>query len=394
VSGSKSPRRNWSRRRRAGVSDPVSAPPFVFLDHNATTPLRPAVIAAMVAVLGEAGNPSSVHAQGRAARRRVEAARRQVADAIGLPPGGEIVFTSGGTEANHLALRGLKTPGRVLRSAIEHDCVRAAVPDAEPIPVTADGIVDLAALERLLRDGAAVVSVMAANNETGVIQPIADVVRLAHAAGALVHCDAVQIVGKAGFDMAALGVDLATVSAHKLGGPQGMAALALAPKVPVRALTTGGGQEKGYRAGTENVAGIVGFGLAIEAAVAELDAYGRLADLRDRLAARLVGIDPAAVVFGAQAPRVANTLSIAMPGVKAETQVMAFDLAGIGISAGSACSSGKVRTSHVLTAMGVAPELAAAAIRISLGRDTTDEEIRRMIEAWGELRTRTARSAA
>jgi cysteine desulfurase len=372
----------------------MPAPPFVFLDHNATTPLRPAVIAAMVAVLGEAGNPSSVHARGRAARRRVELARRQVADAIGLPPGGEIVFTSGGTEANHLALRGLKAPGRVLRSAIEHDCVRAAVPDAEPIPVTAGGIVDLAALERLLRDGAAVVSVMAANNETGVIQPIADVVRLAHAAGALVHCDAIQIVGKAGFDMAALGVDLATVSAHKLGGPQGMAALALAPKVPVRALTTGGGQEKGYRAGTENVAGIVGFGLAIEAAVAELDAYGRLADLRDRLAARLIEIDPAAVVFGAQAPRVANTLSIAMPGVKAETQVMAFDLAGIGISAGSACSSGKVRISHVLTAMGVAPELAAAAIRISLGRDTTDEEIRRMIEAWGELRMRTARSAA
>ena len=372
----------------------MPAPPFVFLDHNATTPLRPAVIAAMVAVLGEAGNPSSVHARGRAARRRVELARRQVAEAIGVPLGGEIVFTSGGTEANHLALRGLKAPGRVLRSAIEHDCVRAAVPDAEPIPVTADGIVDLAALERLLRDGAAVVSVMAANNETGVIQPIADVVRLAHAAGALVHCDAIQIVGKAGFDMAALGVDIATVSAHKLGGPQGMAALALAPKVPVRALTTGGGQEKGYRAGTENVAGIVGFGLAIEAAVAELDAYGRLADLRDRLAARLVEIDPAAVVFGAQAPRVANTLSIAMPGVKAETQVMAFDLAGIGISAGSACSSGKVKTSHVLTAMGVASDLAAAAIRISLGRDTTDEEIRRMIEAWGELRTRTARSAA
>jgi cysteine desulfurase len=184
------------------------------------------------------------------------------------------------------------------------------------------------------------------------------------------------------------------VSAHKLGGPQGMAALALAPKVPVRALTTGGGQEKGYRAGTENVAGIVGFGLAIQAAMGELDVYGRLAALRDRLAARLVAIDPAAVVFGAGVARVANTLSIAMPGVKAETQVMAFDLAGIGISAGSACSSGKVRTSHVLTAMGVAPDLAQSAIRISLGRDTTEQEIDRMIEAWGQLRARTARSAA
>ena len=368
--------------------------PFVFLDHNATTPLRPAVIAAMVAVLGEAGNPSSVHAQGRAARRRVETARRQVADAIGLPAGGDVVFTSGGTEANHLALRGVRVEGPVLVSAIEHECVRAAVPSAATIPVTADGVVDLMALERLLSKGAALVSVMAANNETGVIQPIAEVVRLAHAAGALVHCDAIQMVGKAPFDMAALGVDLATVSAHKLGGPQGMAAMALAPRIAVRALTTGGGQEKGYRAGTENVAGIVGFGLAIEAAVADLATYGRLEALRDRLAAALVALDPAAVVFGADAPRVANTLSIAMPGVKAETQVMAFDLAGIGISAGSACSSGKVRVSHVLTAMGVAPELAQTAVRISLGRDTADQEVDRMIEAWGALRTRTARSAA
>jgi cysteine desulfurase len=372
----------------------MTAQSFVFLDHNATTPLRPAVIAAMVDVLGEAGNPSSVHAQGRAARRRVETARRQVAAAIGLPAGGDIVFTSGGTEANHLALRGLKPEGRILRSAIEHDSVRAAVPDAIDIPVTPDGIVDLAALEQLLRDGAAVVSVMAANNETGVLQPIADVVRLAHAAGALVHCDAVQILGKAPFDMAALGVDLATVSAHKLGGPQGMAAVAFAPKVPLRALTTGGGQEKGYRAGTENVAGIVGFGVGIEAAAAELAAYGRLAGLRDRLAARLQEAEPAATLFGAAAPRVPNTLCIAMPGVKAETQVMAFDLAGIGVSAGSACSSGKVRASHVLIAMGVPPEVAATAIRISLGRDTTEQDIDRMAEAWMMLRTRTARSAA
>ena len=372
----------------------MSAQPFVFLDHNATTPLRPAVLAAMIDVLGEAGNPSSVHAQGRAARRRVEGARRQVAHGLGLPAGGEIVFTSGGTEANHLALRGLKAEGRVLRSAIEHDSVRAAIPDAAEIPVTADGIVDLAALERQLAGGAGLVSVMAANNETGVLQPIAEIVRLAHAAGALVHCDAIQIVGKAPFDMAALGLDLATVSAHKFGGPQGMAALALAPKVPVRALTTGGGQEKGYRAGTENVAGIVGFGVAIEAAVGDLDGYGRLAVLRDRLAARLIGLDPDAEAFGAGAPRVANTLSVAMPGVKAETQVMALDLAGIGVSAGSACSSGKVRTSHVLTAMGVAPDLAAAAIRISLGRDTTEAEIDRLIEAWAALRRRTNRSAA
>ncbi|GGF32068.1 cysteine desulfurase [Aliidongia dinghuensis] len=367
--------------------------PFVFLDHNATTPLRPAVIAAMVEVMGEAGNPSSVHAQGRAARRRVETARRQVAAAIGLPAGGEIVFTSGGTEANHLALRGLKAAGPVLRSAIEHDSVRAAVPDAALIPVTADGVVDLQALKRLLADGAALVSVMAANNETGVLQPIAEVVRLAHAAGALVHCDAIQIMGKAPFDMAALGVDLATVSAHKFGGPQGVAALAIAPKVPLAALQTGGGQEKGYRAGTENVAGIVGFGLAIAAAMAELDAYGRLAALRDRIAERLSALDPGAVAFGAAAPRVANTLSIAMPGVKAETQVMALDLAGIGVSAGSACSSGKVRTSHVLTAMGVAPELAATAIRISLGRDTTADDVERLIEAWAALRARSRQRA-
>jgi cysteine desulfurase len=362
---------------------------FTYLDHNATTPVRAAAAAAMAGVLAECGNPSSVHRAGRAARQHLEAARAAVARAIGLAASGTLVFTGGGTEANHLALSGTGC-ARVLRSAIEHDSVREGRPEAIEIPVEPGGTLDLAALAELLAaDRApALVSVMVANNETGVIQPIEAIVALAHGAGALVHCDAVQAIGKIGFDMAALGADLVSVSAHKLGGPPGVGALAIAPHVVLSARQRGGGQERGLRAGTENLPGIAGFGVAIEAALAELAAYQDRGTLRDAMETRLRAVEPSAVVFGADRPRLPNTSCVALPGVSAELQVMALDLAGVGVSAGAACSSGKVRPSHVLGAMGVGPDLARQAIRISLGRATGEADIDRLVAAWAALARR------
>jgi len=376
---------------RFGIGSGMSG--FVYLDHNATTPVRDVAASAMMAALASCGNPSSVHRAGRAARGRLMEARERVAAAIGLPKGGMLVFTSGGTEANHLALRAGQRA--VWHSAIEHDSVRAAVTDAAILPVGPDGILRLDS--SALGSAAAcrsLVSVMAANNETGIIQPIARVVAAAHGSGALVHCDAVQAIGKIPFDMAALGLDLVSVSAHKFGGPAGIGALAVAPGIDPAPLLTGGGQERGWRAGTENLPGIMGFAAAIEAAVAELDRYAELARLRDDLERRLGEAAPDAVFFrGARLP---NTSCVALPGVPAETQVMALDLAGIGVSAGAACSSGKVRPSHVLAAMGLPLDVARSAIRISLGRDTEAEDIDRCVAAWSDLahRTEGARRAA
>ena len=369
---------------------------FVYLDHNATTPVRAAAAVAMAETLRHVGNPSSVHRAGRAARQELEAARDKVARAIGLPAGGTLVFTSGGTEANALALAGTGRR-RILRSSVEHDSVRAAA-SAMEIPVTKDGLVDPATLGAMLAESGepALVSIMAANNETGVIQPIASLAAQAHAADALVHCDAIQAIGKIGFDMAALGLDLVSLSAHKFGGPPGIGALALAPGLHLAALQRGGGQERGMRAGTENLPGIAGFAAAIEAAVAEFDTFAKLANWRDAMERTLRGIEPDAVLFGAGVARLPNTSCVALPGVASELQIMALDLAGIGVSAGAACSSGKVRPSHVLEAMGTSPELARSAIRISLGRDTTELDIARLVEAWGTLarRHRAKRGAA
>jgi cysteine desulfurase len=273
-----------------------------------------------------------------------------------------------------------------LISAIEHDSIRAAGP-AETIPVTADGILDLDALAALLAKGGPV-SVMAANNETGIIQPIAEIVRIAHDHGALVHCDAIQALGKIGFDMGRLGVDLATVSAHKLGGPQGVGALAMTADIRIAARQRGGGQERGARAGTENLPGIAGFAAAAEAAVAELADHAALALLRDGMEAEATARLPMVRVFGAGLERLPNTSAMALPGVPAELQIIALDLAGVGVSAGAACSSGKVRPSHVLEAMGVAPDLARSAIRVSLGRGTTRDEIELFLDAWVELAER------
>jgi cysteine desulfurase len=359
-----------------------------YLDHNATSPVRPEVAAAMEAALALGGNASSVHAAGRAARRAVENAREAVAALVGAEPE-RVVFTGGGTEANNLALKGAGRE-RVLVSAIEHDSVLAAAPDAERIPVRRSGVVDLDALVRMLAgDGRpALVSVMLANNETGILQPVQDAARIAHAHGALFHCDAVQAAGK--ISVKDLGADLVTLSAHKLGGPQGVGALVLAHDIELRPLVAGGRQEGGFRAGTENVAGIVGFGVAAGLAMPEL------ASLRDRLEAEALRRAPEAVLLGAGEARLPNTSCIALPGIKAETQVIALDLDGVMVSAGSACSSGKVRASHVLEAMGAGPELAGSAIRVSLGWSSTQDDVECFLAAWAKLRERSRglRSAA
>jgi cysteine desulfurase len=305
----------------------------------------------------------------------------------------QVVFTSGGTEANNQALRSAQGP--VVVSAIEHDSVLAAVPDAARIPVDAEGRVDLAALEQMLAGLAPqLVSVMLANNETGVIQPVREVVEVARRDGARVHCDAVQAGGKLAIDMAALGVDLLTLSAHKLGGPQGVGALVVCEGVEPDALLRGGGQERRWRPGTENLPGIVGFGRACELALADADWRERTAALRDRLETRIAALAPAARVFGRSAERLPNTSCLSMPGVSNHTQLIEFDLAGIAVSTGSACSSGKVGPSHVLAAMGVGPDEAASAIRVSLGWASIPDDVERFVDAWGRLYVRTRRAAA
>ena len=358
----------------------------VYLDHNATSPLRPEAFDAMVEALATGGNPSAVHAVGRKARGLVDKARRQVAARIGALPA-EVIFTSGGTEANNMALAGAGRR-RVLISSIEHESVQRAVPDADVVPVDGEGVLDLAALERKLAasDEPALVSVMFANNETGVLQPMAEVVRIARRSGALVHCDAVQAAGKVPVDLHGIGIDFLSLAAHKLGGPTGVGALIVRAEAPFASSRFGGGQETNRRAGTENLSGIVGFGAAAEAA------GGLDATLRDRGEAALLAIAPRARVFGAGAKRLPNTTYISMPGVPAETQVMALDLAGVCVSAGSACSSGKVHRSAVLAAMGIEDAEAGSAIRISFGWNSQSGDIDRLIAAWRDLYIRVGKS--
>jgi len=374
-----------------------------YLDWNATAPLRPEARAAMLAALASAGNPSSIHAEGRAARAVVEEARRQVAALVGAEPR-NVFFTSGGTEANIMALTPALANGgdrlprdRLLVSAVEHPSVRCGgrFPTAavEEVAVGTDGRLDLAALEQRLdalgRAGARpLVSLMLANNETGVIQPVAEAAALVHVAGGLLHVDAVQAAGKIPCDIAALGADLMTLSAHKLGGPKGVGALIRRGEALHLAdpLIRGGGQERGARAGTENVAGIAGFGAAAADAGIALDQeHPRIAGLRAQLETGVKSISPTAVVFGAPVARLPNTTLFAVPGVRAETALIALDLDGIAVSSGSACSSGKVAASHVLAAMGVAPSLAAGAIRVSLGFSNTEEDVNSFLTAWNKL---------
>jgi cysteine desulfurase len=365
-----------------------------YLDWNATAPLRPEAAAAMAAALARCGNPSSVHRWGRTARQSVERAREAVAALVGAAPEG-VIFVSGGTEANHLALIGAGRE-RILVSAVEHSSVLEAVPRAERIVVDGNGIVDLARLDRQLAGDPrpAIISVMLANNETGIIQPVAEISELARAHGALFHCDAVQGAGKLRLDGALIGADLISLSAHKLGGPPGIGALVVTGTAEPTAMIRGGGQERGRRAGTENLPGIAGFAAAAEAAAAGIGDYERVHRLRDRLEAAALGAVPEALVIGADVGRLPNTTALAMPGVSAETQVIALDLEGVMVSAGAACSSGKVGPSHVLAAMGLPPVIAAATIRISLGWSTTEADIAHFLDAWTALSRRLSRRAA
>ena len=363
----------------------VSARTETYLDWNATTPLRPEAAAAMSEVLARCGNPSSVHRWGRAARQAIEQARFTVAALLDTPAEG-VVFVSGGTEANHLALLG-SGRDRVLVSAVEHDSVLRAAPEAERISVDCDGVVVLDTLDRLVAADPrpALVSVMLANNETGVVQPVAAIGAIARTHGALFHCDAVQAAGKITLDARTIGADFVTLSAHKLGGPPGIGALVVTGELELTPLLHGGGQERGRRAGTENLVGIAGFAAAAVAATEEIAVYDRVRALRDALESGLAAIAPDAVVLGAAAPRLPNTAAIAMPGVAAETQVMALDLDGVMVSAGAACSSGKVGPSHVLEAMGVGPDLVGSTIRVSLGWDSSEADVAHFLRAWTRL---------
>ncbi|MBI1205214.1 MAG: aminotransferase class V-fold PLP-dependent enzyme [Rhodopseudomonas sp.] len=366
-----------------------------YFDWNATAPLRPEARAAVLHALESGGNASSVHAEGRQARKLVEQAREQMARLVGAAAQ-NVIFTSGATEANGLALTpalevaGRKTArDRLFVSAIEHPSVLAGgrfdADAVETLPVTGDGVVDLEALAKALtRAERPLVSVMLANNETGVIQPVAAIADIVHAANGLLHVDAVQGAGRIDCDMAALGADLMSLSSHKLGGPQGVGALVCRSDIHIAApMIVGGGQERRLRAGTENVAGIAGFGAACVAANAARQAdAARMAALRDRFEAELKAITPRAVVFGAAAARLPNTSLFAAPGLNAETAIISFDLNGIAVSSGSACSSGKVQMSSVLVAMAVAPELARGAVRVSLGWTTSEADLELLLNAW------------
>lgn len=355
---------------------------MIYLDHNATTPLRPEARAALLAACDDAvGNPSAVHAAGRAARGRLESARAEVAAFAGAAPAG-VIFTSGATEANAQAVAdGLARHGRVLASAVEHPSILAQ-PGVIPLPVTTDGRLDLAALERALADGPALLCLMAVNNETGVIQPVVEAAGLCRAAGAALHCDAVQAAGRVPLAPVLAVADSLSLSAHKLGGPPGVGALILAdPRRPIAPLIQGGGQELRRRGGTENLPGILAFAAASRAAGGDLARQEVIAALRDRLEAEALAAAPGALVAGAGALRVANTSCLVRPGLPADLQVMRFDLAGIAVSAGSACSSGKVAVSPVLQAMGLGAA-AGCGIRISLGPGTTATAIDRFLEVW------------
>jgi len=363
----------------------------VYLDYNATAPVLPVVVDAVQKAMLAGGNPSSVHATGRGARQTVETARSQVAKLAGAKPS-SVVFTSGASEANVLALRGFPH-NRVLTSAIEHDSVMNAVPGAIPLPVTSDGMLDFDHLARSVEAGD-IVSVMAVNNETGVRQPIEEIASIVHKAGGRLHVDAVQAAGRIPLDFEGWGLAAMSLSAHKLGGPTGVGALIIDEALPLAAQTRGGGQERGRRGGTENTAGIAGFG-AVARYVDERrdDEAGRLTKLRDGMEREIIAAVGAIRVLGGDASRVANTSCLLLPGVPAEKQVMALDLDGFAVSAGSACSSGKVKASHVLTAMGLDANEAGSAIRISLGWKTTDAEVEAFVIAYSKMATRLLKSA-
>ena len=378
---------------------------MIYLDHNASTPIRPEAREAMLACLTDLhANPSSAHREGQRARAAIERAREQVAALVHALPD-EVVFLSGGTEGDHEALIGaawaVEARGRrVAISAIEHHAVHGAAEvlertgfSIEHLAATAEGFVDPRAVDLLPRD-VTVIALMLANNETGVIQPVAEVAERAAARGMRVHCDAVQAAGKIPIDACALGADYLVISAHKLGGPKGIGALIVRRGAPLEPLLRGSGHERGRRGGTENLAGIVGFGVAAEHAAAELDAEReRLIGLRARLETGLRDAAADVVIHGARAPRLPNTVNASFPGARSDHLLMALDARGVAVSAGAACASGAVEPSPVLSAMGVPRELAVSALRFSLGRTTTQDELERALALIAEA-VRAARSAS
>jgi cysteine desulfurase len=382
-----------------------------YLDHNATSPLRDEARRAMERALDVGGNPSSVHAAGRAARALLEDSRTAVADLVGARAD-DVVFTSGGSESNSLALfaavQGAAEAGeritRLFVSAVEHDSVRAGAEALaertaglrlETLPVSSDGVIDLEALRVALREGKgrALVAVMAANNETGVIQPLADVSRLRRESGALFLVDAIQAAGKTAISIETTGADYLSLSAHKLGGPHGVGALVVREGAPFATQITGGGQERGRRAGTENVAGIAGFGAAARVAMSEAGS-NRVRGLRDRFESALKRSVPDVIVFGEDASRLGNTSNFAIADIRAETSVMALDLDGVMVSSGAACSSGKVAPSHVLAAMGVPESIASCALRVSFGPTSNEADADAAIASLVKLRARARARAA
>jgi cysteine desulfurase len=383
--------------------------PPVYLDHAATTPVRPEVRDAMLPYLGEQafGNPSSPHQFGRTARAGLEQARRQLALALGAEPG-QVFFTSGGTEADNLAVVGAAlaardrgAPMEVAVSAIEHKAVIAGAHTVahlggaeETIAVGPDGVIDLAALDGTLARRPALVSVMWVNNETGVIQPVAEIGRRCRAAGVLFHTDAVQAFGNLPIRFADLPCDLLTVSAHKIGGAKGAGALLLRERRTIEPLIQGGSQQGGLRPGTENIAGAIGFGRAAELAVREQPEHAcRLAGVRNRLRERLVEGVPDLVVVGEGAERASHILNVCVPGGDSEALLMHLDLAGVAASSGSACTTGAVEPSHVLVAMRIPRDLALGALRFSLGRGTTEADVDRVAEVFPRV-VRKVRSLA
>lgn len=377
----------------------MTSPERVYLDHNASTPLRPAARSAAVAALDVTGNPSSVHAEGRRARAIIETAREQVAALVGAKPS-EVVFTSGATEANTAVMAaGWKA---ICVSAIEHDSVlapaRACGAKVIALPASTDGIVQLAEVADALvhaaqGGGRVLLSVMMANNETGVIQPVAEAAEFAKSLGIALHVDAVQGPGRVPVDFSTLGADTLTFSAHKLGGPRGVGALVVRDGVNLPSFIKGGGQERRRRGGTENVAGIAGFGAAAAEVKREHEAMQRVAVLRDKLEAGVLAATPDAMVVGRNAPRIGNTSCIALPGKSAETLVIRMDMEGIAISAGAACMSGKVGANSVILAMGLGESIARAAVRISLGPETTERDVAAFLTGWAKVASGAALAA-
>tara|TARA_B100001939_G_scaffold201813_4_gene173451 strand:+ start:3823 stop:4950 length:1128 start_codon:yes stop_codon:yes gene_type:complete len=370
----------------------------VYLDYNATAPVYPEVIEEVAKVLAEGGNASSVHAAGRAAKARLEKSRQIIADMLNCRPQ-MITFTSGGTEANNFALKASGAK-RLIISAAEHDSIlevaRTFAGEVEILPLDHKGYVRRDILQQLLDKSEAptVVSIMLANNETGVLQDIAALAEMVHDHGALFHTDAIQALGKVPVDFRTLGVDMMSLSAHKVGGPQGVGALIAWEKLDILPLIQGGGQEVGRRSGTENIAGIAGFAKAVSLVPRSLQKAAEIREWRDEMEQILLSHAPDAKIFGAESERLPTVSSILMPGVNSETQVMAFDLDGLCVSAGSACSSGKVKSSHVITAMGGTPEEAASTLRLSLGWATTREDIGRFVKSWCRLYDRKIKKAS